>query len=53
MKRIAFPAISCGVFGYPVPEAAELSMQASSQSRAFLCLYHFLIVLKHSPLPAL
>lgn len=24
LKRVAFPAISCGVFGYPLGEAAEV-----------------------------
>lgn len=28
LKSIAFPAISCGVFGYPVSEAAEVSIKA-------------------------
>lgn len=27
MKRIAFPAISCGVYGYPLHEAADISLQ--------------------------
>lgn len=25
LKRVAFPAISCGIFGYPTDKAAEVS----------------------------
>lgn len=28
LKRIAFPAISCGIFGYPLEEAASVSLHA-------------------------
>jgi len=28
LKRVAFPAISCGVFGYPFNEAAEVRGRA-------------------------
>lgn len=28
LRTIAFPAISCGVFGYPIDEAAEMSVEA-------------------------
>jgi O-acetyl-ADP-ribose deacetylase len=27
VKTIAFPAISCGVYGYPIPEAAEIAVK--------------------------
>jgi O-acetyl-ADP-ribose deacetylase len=27
VKTIAFPAISCGVFGYPIPEASRIAVQ--------------------------
>ncbi len=28
LKTIAFPAISCGIYGYPIPEAARISVDA-------------------------
>jgi O-acetyl-ADP-ribose deacetylase (regulator of RNase III) len=31
--RVAFPAISCGIYGYPVPEACAI---AARETRAFL-----------------
>jgi O-acetyl-ADP-ribose deacetylase (regulator of RNase III) len=33
IKRIAFPAISCGAYGYPIREAAELAL---GTTRGFL-----------------
>ena len=27
LKTVSFPAISCGVYGYPVPEAARIAMK--------------------------
>jgi O-acetyl-ADP-ribose deacetylase (regulator of RNase III) len=32
-KTIAFPAISCGIYGYPIPEAARIAV---SEARAAL-----------------
>ena len=32
-RRLAFPAISCGVFGYPLNEAAEIAVNACSKPR--------------------
>jgi O-acetyl-ADP-ribose deacetylase (regulator of RNase III) len=27
LKTIAFPAISCGVYGYPIPDAARIALR--------------------------
>ncbi|MGN6643923.1 MAG: macro domain-containing protein, partial [Verrucomicrobiota bacterium] len=27
VKTIAFPAISCGVYGYPIPDAASIALR--------------------------
>ena len=29
LKTIAFPAISCGAYGYPIPEAAEIAVKTA------------------------
>jgi O-acetyl-ADP-ribose deacetylase (regulator of RNase III) len=29
IKTIAFPAISCGAYGYPIPEAAQLALKTA------------------------
>jgi O-acetyl-ADP-ribose deacetylase (regulator of RNase III) len=29
IKTIAFPAISCGAYGYPIPEAAQVALKAT------------------------
>lgn len=31
LETIAFPAISCGIYGYPIPEAAAISVREVSQ----------------------
>ena len=30
MKTIAFPAISCGIYGYPIPQAARIAVDTVS-----------------------
>jgi O-acetyl-ADP-ribose deacetylase (regulator of RNase III) len=30
VKTIAFPAISCGIYGYPIPEAARIAVETVS-----------------------
>ncbi|MBA2079533.1 O-acetyl-ADP-ribose deacetylase [Rhodanobacter sp. PCA2] len=34
LRRIAFPAISCGVYGYPAPLAAEVALRTLHESLA-------------------
>ena len=31
IKTIAFPAISCGAYGYPIPEAAQISLKTTRE----------------------
>ena len=31
IKTIAFPAISCGAYGYPIPEAAEIAVKTTRE----------------------
>lgn len=32
LKTIAFPAISCGVYGYPIEDAAEVAIKACQEN---------------------
>ena len=41
MKSIAFPAISCGVFGYPAREAAATAFKACKEAGSGLENIHF------------
>lgn len=31
IKTIAFPAISCGAYGYPIPEAAQIALKTTRE----------------------
>jgi O-acetyl-ADP-ribose deacetylase (regulator of RNase III) len=31
VRSIAFPAISCGIYGYPIPQAARIALQTCAQ----------------------
>ena len=33
LKTVAFPAISCGVYGYPVHDAAQVTLLSRSSDR--------------------
>lgn len=43
LKYIAFPAISCGVYGYPYDEAAEVSIRVLQESAGQLLEVHFVL----------
>jgi O-acetyl-ADP-ribose deacetylase (regulator of RNase III) len=43
LRRIAFPAISCGVFGFPHDEGAHVAMRAVSQCSAGLAEVTFVL----------
>jgi len=34
LKTIAFPAISCGAYGYPIPDAAQIAVKTTRDSLA-------------------
>lgn len=40
---MAFPAISCGVYGYPLSEAAAVSLEAVDQGCSGLREVHFVL----------
>jgi O-acetyl-ADP-ribose deacetylase (regulator of RNase III) len=31
LRTIAFPAISCGAYGYPIPDAAQIAVETTSE----------------------
>lgn len=43
LSTVAFPAISCGVFGYPLEEAAATSLVACRENAAGLAEIHFIL----------
>lgn len=43
LSTIAFPAISCGVFGYPLAEAAPLSLETCREHAGALSEVHFVL----------
>lgn len=43
LKTVAFPAISCGVYGYPLTEAAEVALRAVADSLGGLAEVHFVL----------
>ena len=36
LRTIAFPAISCGIYGYPIPEAARVAVGSVSEATRVL-----------------
>ncbi|MCZ6794480.1 MAG: O-acetyl-ADP-ribose deacetylase [Planctomycetota bacterium] len=43
LRTIAFPAISCGVYGYPLEEAAEIAIETSLEYRGRLAEVRFVL----------
>ena len=43
LRRVAFPAISTGVYGYPKDEAAEVSLKAVAEAVGELREVHFVL----------
>jgi O-acetyl-ADP-ribose deacetylase len=43
LRSIAFPAISCGVYGYPLEEAAEISLDVCREHAGSLSEIHFVL----------
>lgn len=43
LKQIAFPAISCGVYGYPLDEAAEVAVTTCKEAAGALEEIHFFL----------
>ncbi|CAI5965527.1 unnamed protein product [Closterium sp. NIES-64] len=43
VKFIAFPAVSCGIYGYPFPDAAQVSLKALQATCAGFSEVHFIL----------
>ncbi|CAI5483309.1 unnamed protein product [Closterium sp. Yama58-4] len=43
VKFIAFPAVSCGIYGYPFPDAAQVSLKALQAACAGFSEVHFIL----------
>ncbi|GJP44557.1 hypothetical protein CLOM_g3937 [Closterium sp. NIES-68] len=43
VKFIAFPAVSCGIYGYPFPDAAQVSLKALQATCASFSEVHFIL----------
>ncbi|CAI5474488.1 unnamed protein product [Closterium sp. Yama58-4] len=43
VKFIAFPAVSCGIYGYPFPDAAQVSLKALQAACASFSEVHFIL----------
>ena len=44
LETIAFPAISCGVYGYPLEEAAGISLETCREFAGSLREIHFVLL---------
>ena len=43
LRSVAFPAISCGVYGYPAPDAAAIALAACAAHAGCLTEIHFVL----------
>jgi O-acetyl-ADP-ribose deacetylase (regulator of RNase III) len=43
-RRVAFPAISCGVYGYPIAEAAPVALDAVHTAETGVTLARFVLL---------
>lgn len=51
MKHIAFPAISCGVYGYPLKDAASIAFDACRQHCGSLESITFILFSESTAMP--